>query len=546
MPVLKVKSQLSVILLVIGSAMMVLQCATPTQPGGGPRDTTPPEIEETEPASGTTNFEDDRIRFHFSKYVDRDSFQEAFRMEPDVNLDYEISWSRRTANVDFNEPLPDTTTIIFTLGTDLADTRSNNIPSPYQLALSTGPEIDDGRVTATVRDAETGEGIMGERVLLYRYPADLSAGADYVGESDSAGVVSFNYLREGTYKAFWLDDRNLNRQWDRSRESAQPFAEDTLTLDRSAEEDMGTVYVIQDDTTAPVLQAVGMLSEIRLRLRFSEEIVIDEEAAMDIYHEDGSLAAEAVPLYIDDDNPNVLMAQTRQPLPDEQLYDIEFEGITDLSENPANKEMEPFPGSDEPDTTYARYIGNDTRHGISPDQPIVIRYAKLLDESPDVLDSLIVVETQTTYEPWPHAEVVDNLLYIYPDDEWQPDENYEIRVWDEEQLERRTIQPSILHEDELGALNVLIEEPATDTTSHRLELVNEQGVIERTDTFSEEIELTGIPSGSYRLRVYEEREEFQGWDYGSVDPFRQPARYFIQQDIPVEPSLTGQVYVEWQ
>ncbi|MEX0681130.1 MAG: Ig-like domain-containing protein [Balneolales bacterium] len=532
--------------LVVTSVVAVWHCATPTQPDGGPADRTPPQLVDTEPVTGTTMFEGDRIRFQFSKYVDRSSFRRAFRMEPEIDLDYEIRWSRRTATVRFNDPLPDTTTIIFTLGTDLADTRNNRIPTPYQLALSTGPDIDEGRINATVKDAGTGEGMAGERVMLYRYPVNLNVGADYVGEANADGIVRFNNLREGSYMAFWLDDRNRNRKWDRELESAQPFMTDSLFLEHGGEADLGTVFLVRNDTVAPVLQAVGMLSEVRLRLRFTEMVTFEEDAMIEIYHSDGLYVTEALPLYIDPDNNNVLYAQTLNPLPGSGSYQLDISGITDASGNYVSIGIENFPGSDEPDTTYARYIGHDTRHGVSPHEPLAIRYAKILDESPEVLDSLIIIERQATHHSWPHAEISGNLLLIYPDVEWQPGENYELRVWDENRMERRTIQPRIYFEDDLGGIDIVVEEPRTDTTRHRLELVNEQGYTLRSESFLYETALTEIPPGSYVLRVYELRDETaRRWDPGAVEPYRPPDRYFIQQEIPVERGLTGQVYVQW-
>ncbi len=533
-------------LLICVIALLAYHCATPTQPTGGPADRTPPEIEETEPSPGTTMFDGDRIRFHFSKYINRNSFRNAFQMEPDLNLDYDISWRRRTATVRFNDPLPDTTTIIFTLGTELADTRNNRIPSPFQLALSTGPDIDDGSITATVRDAQSGKGKAGERVVLYRYPVDLSAGANYVAEADTAGLVQFNYLREGKYKAFWLDDRNRNRRWDREREAAQPFSTDSLVLEKAGEADLGKVFVIRRDTIAPMLLAVGMLSDVRLRLRFSENVEFDEDATISVFHEDHTFKTDAVPLYVDPENPNIMFAQAREPLPDGTFYNLELQGITDATGNSAGFDIDAFPGSDEPDTTYARFVSNESRYGVSPDEPIVIRYAKLLDDTTVMLDSLIVVKSETIHSPWPHAETRDHKLLVFPDGEWIQGENYEIRVWDDERLERRTIQPRILFEDELGALNVEIEQPRTDTTMHRLQLMDEQGVTVRDVTFPREMELTGIPAGRYTLKVFELREGLRDWDPGQVDPFRPPANYFIQRNVPVERAMTGQVYVEWR
>lgn len=534
-------------ILLSGIAVLIfLQCATPTQPTGGPPDRTPPEILNTEPAPGTTHFDGDRIRFDFSKYIDRNSFRSAFQIEPDIDLDFDISWRRRTATVRFDEPLPEATTIIFTLGTELADTRNNRIPTPFQLALSTGPEIDEGRITATVRDAKTGEGRAGDKVVLYRHPVDLERGANYVAEADTGGVVRFNYLRDGTYKAFWLDDRNRNRRWDRQREAAQPFRTDTLHLDAAGEADPGTVFVIQQDTTAPVLLAVGLHSEVRLRLRFSEEVQMADDASIVIHSENGSLETRAVPLYTDPKAPNILFAQSLEPLPEQASYILEMQGIADLSGNEAISGIDSFPGSDEPDTTFARFIQNDTRHGIAPSEPLVIRYAKLLDQSPEVIDSLLVIISENTTQPWPHAAVQDNVLSIYPDGEWQKGESYNVRIWDGDRMQRRNIEPRVQFEDELGAIGIVVEEPDTDTTRHRVQLVNEQDRVIRSEIFLNEIELSGIPSGSYLVRIFELREGFTEWDPGSVDPFRPPARYYIQRNVPVQRGLTGQISVLWQ
>lgn len=569
--------------------VLLVQCATPTQPSGGPPDRTPPKVMATEPSEGTTLFDGDRIRFHFSKYINRRSFNEAFRMEPDLLLDYEISWRRRSATVHFRDPLPENRTVIFTLGTDLSDTRNNRITQPYQLALSTGPEIDSGRITARVRDALTGENMTGERILLYRYPVNLGEGADYVGESDTAGVVRFNYLAEGDYLAFWLDDRNRNRRWDRRREAAQPFTVDTVRLEKEADLDIGSIFVVRRDTLPPALQAVGMLSEVRLRLRFSDDVRFDGDSSIRVTPADDSQWIPVVPLYVDRESPNILMAQSSVPLPDDGEYRIEIAGITDITGNEARSEVDLFPGSDDPDTTFARFISHDTQAGFFQDEPAVIRYARLLDNEPSILDSLIVIESQTTHKPWPHARIQDNLLFICPDEAWQQGASYEFRIWDGERMDRLSITPRIIFRQDLGAIEIRTESPVTsvstgesavsdnnlsgesdvseynsteepgasdnkaegetgttDQKRYRYELITRDGEEIRSGSFRRETLLDGIPPGTYLLRVYEVGESRRYWDPGRVDPFRPPGRYFIRRNVPVERGLTSQVTVEWQ
>jgi hypothetical protein len=62
--------------------------------------------------------------------------------------------------------------------------------------------------------------------------------------------ISVTYA-EGTYKAFWVDDINRNRIWDRNRERAQPFRFETFDVAHGDSVDLGTLYFSVPDTVAP-------------------------------------------------------------------------------------------------------------------------------------------------------------------------------------------------------------------------------------------------------------------------------------------------------
>ncbi|TVR17288.1 MAG: hypothetical protein EA391_05370, partial [Balneolaceae bacterium] len=196
---------------------IVKSCATPVAPSGGEPDRTGPVVVSTTPENGTTNFTGREVRFTFDKFVDRNSFRQNVSIEPDLGIEFDISFSRRSGVIEFTNPLPENTTIVIQAGTDVTDTNRNRMDRPHVLALSTGDVLDDGVITARVLDAETGRGESGRRVLLYREPFDLAERANYLAISDTSGTVQFGYISEGTYKAFWLNDVNRNRRWDRER-----------------------------------------------------------------------------------------------------------------------------------------------------------------------------------------------------------------------------------------------------------------------------------------------------------------------------------------
>ncbi|MEX2641668.1 MAG: Ig-like domain-containing protein [Balneolales bacterium] len=525
--------------------MLLTNCATPTQPTGGERDTSGPEVVQTTPQSGTVNFAEDHITFEFDDYVNRANFERAFRMEPDMGIDYSLNWGRRSVRVRFEDDLPDTTTIILTVGTDLTDTNNNKMASPFQLALSTGPDIDSGKISATVRDAETGEVIPDARVLLYRSPYDLAEKANYSAGTDTAGVASFNYLREGHYRGFWVDDRNRNQVWDPPREDAQPFPTDTLSLGRDQSASFATVFITREDTLAPELQAVGLLSSTRMRLRFSENVELGEEAAIDLFTLDQEPFSRAIPLYVDEGEPNILFAQSVEEFIEEELFTLELHDITDGAGNPAYSGIDSFEGSGEPDTTYLAYLEHLTEAGVYANEPLIFQYSKVIDEEV-VTDSLKVIESDSLFEDWPGTDVRENKLVIHPDTVWRENVSYEVRIWNPESAGYVNIEPTIWHEDDLGELELLIEGPAEeDTASYRYTLTDGDETPVRSGRFADTLVLDQLPPRNYKLIVFEDLDGSGRWDPGSVEPFRAPEPYFIQRNIPVQSNMTGQVYVDF-
>ena len=114
-------------------------------------------------------------------------------------------------------------------------------------------------------------------------------------------------------------------------------------------------------------------------LRFSEDIAFSDTSRVTVRNaNDGSEHAEAVPLYIPSGSPEVLFAQSREPLHKEE-YTLELEHITDREGNFARSQLDPFDGFGEEDTTLQRYIDHVTIEGILAGDPLVFRFAKLIE-----------------------------------------------------------------------------------------------------------------------------------------------------------------------
>lgn len=513
-------------------------------PTGGPLDRQGPSVVETLPRSGTTNFSGDEIQVTFSEFVNRSTLQRAISIEPDLGLQYEISWRRKTARIRFTRPLPENTTVILRIGTELTDTRNNKIEQPVEIALATGDEIDDGTVTANIRKASDGRGESGNKVFLYREPADFTARANYIAQTDTAGRVRLGFLSEGDYRAIWVDDRNRNRIWEPARERAQPFHSESFTLEKGGEVDLGTIYITSLDTIAPVLEGVGMLTTNRFRLRFSEDIYWDDNALITISDSAGTNQSEAYPLYIQQNDPKILFAQITDALSPDDEYSLSLRGFSDLSGNPARVTASDFPGSVEADTIRTTIIGKNSEPGLFPDEPLIIGYSKFIDDAM-ITDSLKVVEGDAIRENWPNLEVVRHRLYIYPDNNWLAGTRYTFMVWDPAAEQHRIINPTIWQRNQLGEIEVTMADTA-NTVVHVLSLYDNNGKVRIDTTFTGSISLDRLPPLTYNLLIFRDENGNGRWDPGTIVPFNAPEPYFIRRDLPVREGFTSEINVTFR
>ena len=479
-------------------------CATPVAPTGGPPDETPPDIVSTSPEVGSTNFSGDEVRFEFSEFPDRNSVRQNVSIEPNIGIQYEVDFSRKTAIIKFNNELPENTTILVKLGSDVSDTRRNTLGNSFDMAFSTGPEIDSGQITGRLRDADRGSVDAGERVLLYREPVDYTAQANYVAQSDTSGQIDFSYLREGTYSAIWVDDVNRDRRWNPERERAQPFHSQTVNIARDGEKDLGTIYIQRPDTVSPKLDGVGLLSNIRLRLRHSEEIIWDDGAELTILDSLGNDYTTAYPLYKEPGRSQYsLYTGGRYAGRDAQLFTVRQAGFEDNAGNPVQIAIDPFPGSAVSDTTQLRIVSDNAEGGLFPEESFDIVYSRFIDNS-TVQDSLVVFEGENATVGYEFVEVDRNRLRIFPDEEWQSGVRYQFGVWDPEYAERQMFEPDIWQRNQLGSIDFIPADGDTVTQTH-LMLFDENNKVDIDTVFVGSVEIANLPPVEYTAKIYRNR-----------------------------------------
>lgn len=530
------------ILLGLSCLLGFISCATPIAPTGGELERSGPKLVLTSPESGTTLFTGNEIRFHFDDWVDRGSFQRALTIEPGLDLDYDIKWRRKTAIIRLKSPLPDSTTVIFTLDKELRDTRSNRISEPIQVALSTGQEIDQGRVSFRVVPAYPTINKTEPVVLLYRDPFDISEPAFYASSADTSGIIRFNYLADGVYRAILVHDINRNRIWDREREFAQPMDRETFNINEIDTSDYVPFYYAKRDTTRPFIQNVGLFSENRLRLQFSKAIPYKTDNEITLQDSLGSNLV-AYHLYNDPKEQSVGYFYSERPLEEMKFYKILGSRLVDSNGNALRDRETWFEGSSEPDTTVLRYIAPFGADALVRRDSLFIRYSTQINES-SVFDSLMVyVNREEAKESFAIVQE-RNRLVVSPLGNWNSSNSYQIRTWDPSLASFKDVRLQIADETESGDLKVVISDSIRIQNNIVLTLYQSSGALYRSVIFKDSVAVPDIRPGTYHLLLFEQTDDNMQIDFGDVDPYSPPGFIYSDQRFPIRSRMSSELILD--
>ncbi|MDR2578573.1 MAG: Ig-like domain-containing protein [Chitinispirillales bacterium] len=289
----------NIVMMVMAAALLsafLISCANQSAPGGGPVDTTPPEIILSTHENGQTNVNPRvSIDIRFSKWINIASLANVVSIYPVLPKSFAIRASKNRISIIPVEPLEDNTTYHLVLSTSLKDLRGNAITEPISIVFSTGPELDRGQLSGSIRSLEpltvppkvalywAGDGW---NDLWYYYPPR------YIVRGDSAGVFSFSHLREGPYRIVAFNDkyrRNRLFPGDVSFTSLQQTinvtsAAQTVRLfptDSDTAEVKPVVYEPEEEAPDTVAAVVEKAPDAIFEMTFAEPQVMIDQAVRD-------------------------------------------------------------------------------------------------------------------------------------------------------------------------------------------------------------------------------------------------------------------------
>ena len=206
--------------------MIVVNCAHPVTPSGGPKDVTPPIIIETIPENGSANFATKKFSIKFNEYVSLDNIQEQALISPPMNEMPEFTVKGKSILVKFKEELKPNTTYSVYFGDAIVDITENNPVTNYTYIFSTGNYVDSLSLSGYVYNALDLKPVDGTFVMLYKDINDTIKFDSlpyyvvpyYLSKTNDIGRFQFNGLANDDYLLFAINDQNSNYIFDQPGE----------------------------------------------------------------------------------------------------------------------------------------------------------------------------------------------------------------------------------------------------------------------------------------------------------------------------------------
>jgi hypothetical protein len=203
---------------------LVISCAEPRLPEGGPQDKQPPRIHSKKYSTPnpSTNFRDNQIILTFDEWVKLQAAYTQVVISPPLEKRPEIKIRNKSVVVQWKEALKDSTTYIINFGDAVRDITEGNIAPNLKMVFSTGPYLDSLSCSGQIVDARTRTPKEDVWVMLYQNLADSMPKTQkpfYFTKTDSRGNFKLEYIKKGRYRIFALEDKNKDYKYNQNNES---------------------------------------------------------------------------------------------------------------------------------------------------------------------------------------------------------------------------------------------------------------------------------------------------------------------------------------
>lgn len=214
------------LLIIITALIFFQQCANPVSPSGGPKDSRSPKFIKSIPPLFTVNFNETRVRIYFDEFLELKELTQQLIISPPMDEMPQIISRGKYIQIDFTEPLMDSTTYTLFFGDAIVDITENNPVSNFLYVFSTGDVLDSLTLEGHVIDAFNNAPLPDVSLLLYldnndTIPYDSMpyfVKPYFMTRSLANGDFRFKNLPDLPFMLFAVEDQNSTLTFDQPLE----------------------------------------------------------------------------------------------------------------------------------------------------------------------------------------------------------------------------------------------------------------------------------------------------------------------------------------
>jgi hypothetical protein len=335
------------------------------------------------------------------------------------------------------------------------------------------------------------------------------------------------YVKNGAYRLLWFYDRNRNFRFDSGEEAAADADAALVTVDTSLGPARAIYMPSIRDTIPPQLQAIGVFSRERLRLRFNKPLNFSEYPAMLLLSSNGNRVDTAVALF-DTEGKRVVMAQTLRPMVPGQVYHLQPPVWFSADAAACS-----FSGIAQNDTTLFGPVSIVNGKFQLENEFLNVLYSKF-DARNLPADSVRLFVNETREK---NVEVQSryNLLQIRPAGGWKPDMSYEVHLFIPATGAFVKHKPAIFFKERFGS----IEADSAMVRGFGWRYL----AFDRSRNLRYEGELpsnrsVSLPEGIWFVRLFKDENRNSFWDAGTFAPWKAPEPIHVFQNVKVKANFT--------
>jgi uncharacterized protein (DUF2141 family) len=209
------------IVAVLAWIVIISSCANQGMPTGGPLDSLPPVLINTQPKFKALNYKGSDVRFTFNEYINSSKISEMLVVSPPLEKRPVVLTKSKTIIVRFNEDLKDSTTYSLDFKDAIVDNNENNPFDNFRFSFSTGDNYDSLRVTGRVLNSFNLNPLENVLVMLHKNLHDSAVFAlrpDFIAKTDKTGLFLIDNVPSGKYNLFAINDLNNDLKYNEGAE----------------------------------------------------------------------------------------------------------------------------------------------------------------------------------------------------------------------------------------------------------------------------------------------------------------------------------------